>query len=137
MLALPRALHTSFSTTPTCPQNTYWLLARTMVQEVNFFVFALSDKGIQVYDMMGPDTSTLKDVRTKSLRIAETTSFNKDTDEIFLVLPGTINLNDPTDGLTGWKLHQRSWVHFSFEDSPDWSLGELAKLSLDVYKRDK
>lgn len=93
-------------------------------------------QGIQVHDMMGPDSSTLKDVRTKSLRISEVASFNKETDEIFLVAPGTIDLSDPTDGLPGWHLHKKFWVHFSFEDSPDWSLADLAKLSLNVYRKD-
>jgi hypothetical protein len=85
---------------------------------------------------MGPDTSTLKDVRIKSLRISETASFNGKVDEIFLVVPGTININDPTDGLTGWRLHKKFWIHFSFEDSPDWTFSDLAKLSLNVYRKD-
>lgn len=96
-----------------------------------------SSSGIQVYDMMGPDSSTLKDVRTKSLRISEGASFDKVNDEIFLILPGTISLNDPSDGMSGWKFHQRFWVHYSFEDSPDWSFSELGKLSLDVYIKEK
>jgi len=94
-------------------------------------------KGIQVYDMMGPDTSTLTDVRTKALRIAELPNFNKEHDEIYLVAPGTIDVLHSTDGLPGWSLQSKHWLHFSGEDAPDWSPFELKKLSLNVYHKAK
>jgi len=96
-----------------------------------------SPHGVQVYDMMGPDTSTLKDVRTKALRIAELPGFNSEKDEIYLIAPGTINVFEPTEGLTGWTLRSKHWFHFSAEDPPDWSPADLAKLSLNVYHKEK